>query len=74
MAESIQSLGVGLLLAMLGVYALLAIPFRSYVQPFIVMSSIPFGIVGAVLGHMLMGYSLSVMSLFGMVALSGVKG
>jgi multidrug efflux pump subunit AcrB len=57
---------------MLVVYALLAIPFRSYTQPAIVMSSIPFGIIGAVLGHMIMGYSLSVMSLFGMVALAGV--
>ena len=46
--------------------------FRSYTQPAIVMSSIPFGIIGAVLGHMIMGYNLSVMSLFGMVALAGV--
>jgi multidrug efflux pump subunit AcrB len=72
MAESIKSLGMGLLLAMLVVYGLLAIPFRSYIQPAIIMSSIPFGIVGAVFGHLLMGYSLSVMSLFGMVALTGV--
>lgn len=72
MAESMQSLVSGLLLAMLAIYALLAIPFKSYIQPAIVMMSIPFGIVGAVLGHMLMGYSLSVMSMFGVVALSGV--
>ena len=72
MAESMQSLVQGLLLAMLAIYALLAVPFKSYVQPAIVMVSIPFGIVGAVLGHMLMGYSLSVMSMFGVVALSGV--
>lgn len=72
MAESMESLAMGLVLAMLVVYSLLAIPFRSYTQPAIVMSSIPFGIIGAVLGHMIMGYSLSVMSLFGMVALAGV--
>lgn len=72
MAESIQSLMMGLLLAMLCIYGLLAIPFGSYIQPAIVMLSIPFGIVGAVLGHLIMGYSLSVMSVFGMVALAGV--
>jgi multidrug efflux pump subunit AcrB len=72
MTESMRSLFLGLIMAMLAVYALLAIPFRSYIQPVIIMVSIPFGIVGAVLGHMLMGYSLSVMSLFGIVALSGV--
>jgi len=72
MADSMKSLGIGLILAMMGVYALLAIPFRSYIQPVIIMSSIPFGIVGAVLGHMIMGYALSIMSLFGVVALTGV--
>ncbi len=72
MKESMQSLAMGLLLAMLVIYALLAIPFRSYSQPAIVMTSIPFGIIGAVLGHIIMGYGLSTMSLFGMVALAGV--
>jgi multidrug efflux pump subunit AcrB len=72
MAESMQSLLTGLLLAVLLIYALLAVPFRSYVQPAIIMVSIPFGIVGAVLGHLLMGYGLSVMSMFGVLALSGV--
>ena len=51
---------------------MLAIPFRSYVQPLIVMVSIPFGIIGAVIGHLVMGYSLSILSMFGIVALSGV--
>jgi multidrug efflux pump subunit AcrB len=51
---------------------MLAIPFNSYIQPIIVMACVPFGIVGAVAGHLLMGYSLSVMSMFGVVALSGV--
>ena len=70
--ESVGSLIQGLLMALILIYALLAIPFRSYFQPLIIMVCIPFGIIGAVLGHMLMGYSLSVMSLFGIVALSGV--
>jgi multidrug efflux pump subunit AcrB len=72
MAESMTSLYQGLGLALLLIYGLLAIPFRSYLQPAIIMVSIPFGIVGAVLGHLLLGYSLSVMSMFGVVALSGV--
>lgn len=72
MAESTDSLFKGLVLALFGIYALLAIPFRSYYQPLIVMIAIPFGIVGAVLGHILMGYSLSLMSMMGVVALSGV--
>jgi len=70
--ESMGSLKITFALALLAVYALLAIPFRSYVQPFIVMVSIPFGIVGAFVGHLLMGYDLSIMSMFGIVALSGV--
>ena len=53
-------------------YALLAIPLRSYGQPLIIMSAIPFGIVGALLGHGLLGYNLSILSIFGIVALSGV--
>ncbi len=72
MAESMQSLYAGLFLALLAIYFLLAIPFRSYVQPLIIMISIPFGVVGAVLGHALMGYNLSVMSMMGIIALAGV--
>jgi multidrug efflux pump subunit AcrB len=70
--DSTQSLLRGLMMALLVIYAMLAVPFNSYIQPIIIMISIPFGIVGAVIGHLLMGYSLSVMSLFGVVALSGV--
>jgi multidrug efflux pump subunit AcrB len=70
--DSLQALFKGLLLALLGIYAMLAIPFKSYLQPLIIMFCIPFGLVGAVAGHLIMGYSLSVMSLFGVVALSGV--
>ncbi len=72
MKESMASLIGGFALAMLFIYFLLAIPFRSYTQPLIVMIAIPFGIVGAVLGHLLMGYNLSLMSMMGIVALSGV--
>lgn len=71
-SDSLSSLISGLGMAMLGVFALLAIPFRSYLQPVIIMFCIPFGMIGAVMGHLIMGYSLSVMSLFGIVALSGV--
>jgi multidrug efflux pump subunit AcrB len=70
--ESMQSLIRGLIMALLVIYAMLAIPFNSFIQPVIIMMSIPFGIVGAVIGHLIMGYSLSVMSMFGVVALSGV--
>jgi multidrug efflux pump subunit AcrB len=51
---------------------LLAIAFRSYGQPAIIMTVIPFGIVGAILGHMMLGYDLSMISMMGVVALSGV--
>ena len=68
MGSILKSFGLALFL----IYALLAIPFRSFTQPLIVMAAIPFGMVGAVLGHKLMGYDLSMMSLFGIVGLSGV--
>lgn len=70
--ESMQSLIHGSLLVLFLIYALLAIPFKSYTQPFIVMFVIPFGVVGAILGHIIMGMTLSVSSLLGMLALSGV--
>src|SRR5690606_1846642 len=70
--ETIDSLRRNFMLSMLAIYVLLAIPFRSYFQPIIVMSVIPFGFVGAVLGHLLMGYELSISSMFGLIALSGV--
>ncbi len=72
MTESATALFQGLMLALCAIYALLAIPFRSYYQPIIVMIAIPFGVVGAVLGHVIMGYALSLLSLMGIVALSGV--
>ena len=72
MGDSISSLLLGFVFAMMGIYVLLAIPFRSYTQPLIVMMAIPFGIFGAVIGHLIMGYSMSVISMMGIVALSGV--
>ena len=72
MRDSLASLGESFLIALLVIYVLLAIPFRSYVQPAIVMVAIPFGVVGAVLGHIIMGYSLSIISMMGLVALAGV--
>jgi multidrug efflux pump subunit AcrB len=72
MRESIQAMFQGLLFAALAIYAMLAIPFKSYIQPVIIMIAIPFGVVGAIVGHLVMGYSLSILSLFGIVALSGV--
>ncbi len=70
--ESFSSLGSAFGLAMIAIYALLAIPFRSYTQPLIIMSAMPFGLVGALLGHLLLGIPLGFLSVFGIVALSGV--
>ena len=72
MRESMSTLAVGFIIAVIVIYGLLAIPFNSYIQPIIIMISIPFGIVGAVLGHILMGFSLSILSMFGIIALAGV--
>ncbi|HEB62955.1 MAG TPA: efflux RND transporter permease subunit [Gammaproteobacteria bacterium] len=72
MSESLGSLKVSFVIAMLVVYAMLAIPFQSYIQPAIVMVAIPFGIIGAIYGHLIMGYDLSITSLLGVVALSGI--
>ncbi|SFP69332.1 efflux RND transporter permease subunit [Hydrogenimonas thermophila] len=70
--DSLSTLKTTFILAMFVIYALLAIPFRSYLQPLIVMVGIPFGIIGAIIGHLIMDYSLSVVSMFGIVALSGI--
>ena len=70
--ESLSSLVVGFPIAILGIFVIVATIFRSYIQPFIILFTIPFGIIGAIVGHLLLGYSLSMMSVFGMVALSGV--
>ena len=71
-ANSVKEIGIGFIFALIGMYVLMAIPLRSYVQPMIIMSVIPFGIVGAVAGHILMSTELSIMSMCGIVALAGV--
>ena len=70
--DAVGGLQIGFTLAMFGIFALLAIPLKSYIQPMIIMSAIPFGFVGAVWGHIFMGENISMMSTMGIVALSGV--
>ncbi|NOQ46199.1 MAG: MMPL family transporter [Desulfobulbaceae bacterium] len=72
MRESFSSLLVTFPLAVFVIYVIIATIFRSYIQPVVILFTIPFGIIGAVAGHMLLGYDLSMMSMFGMVALTGV--
>jgi multidrug efflux pump subunit AcrB len=72
MRESLAVLFGGLALALFTIYALLAMPFKSYIQPLIVMGAVPFGAFGAIVGHLLLGHTLSVLSLMGIVGLSGV--
>lgn len=71
-AESMEALASGMLVALFVIYVLMAIPFKSYVQPLIVMSAVPFGIVGAIWGHVFMGLGMSILSMCGVVALTGV--
>ena len=71
-ATSLGSLNQGAIFALFGIFCLLALQFRSYFQPLVVMSAIPFGVIGAFLGHWIMGYQLSLVSLLGIVALSGI--
>ena len=71
-SDTATALKLNYLMALFAIYALLAIPFKSYLQPIIIMSAIPFGVVGAVWGHALLQYELSLMSVFGIIALSGV--
>ncbi|MCB9385293.1 MAG: efflux RND transporter permease subunit [Bryobacterales bacterium] len=70
--EAMSALGKGFVAALFIVYVLMAIPFKSYLQPLIVMSAVPFGIVGAIWGHAFMGLSMSILSMCGIVALTGV--
>ena len=70
--EGMSALAVGFAFALLVMFTLMAIAFGSYVQPLIIMFAIPFGVVGAVAGHLLMGFNLSLVSMMGLVALSGV--
>ena len=70
--EAVGGLQWGFFLAVLMIFALLAVPLRSYVQPLIIMAAIPFGLVGAIWGHMVMRLDVTMMSMFGLVALTGV--
>ena len=71
-SETIEGLLQGFGMALAAIFALLAIPLRSYFQPLLIMSAIPFGLVGAFLGHKILGMDLSILSVFGIVALAGV--
>ncbi|MEZ5274769.1 MAG: efflux RND transporter permease subunit [Opitutaceae bacterium] len=71
-ADSLNSLAMGGLLSAFLIFALMAVPLKSYLQPLIIMSVIPFGLIGAVLGHILMGHPVSILSMCGMIALAGV--
>jgi multidrug efflux pump subunit AcrB len=70
--ESLRSLGVGFVVALVAMFVLLTMEFKSYFQPFLILGAIPFGIAGAVFGHALMGMPLTLFSMFGLVALAGV--
>jgi multidrug efflux pump subunit AcrB len=71
-ADSLGGLARGFAVALLMIFALLAVPLRSYVQPLIVMGAIPFGLIGAIWGHIVMGLDVTLISMFGLVALTGV--
>ncbi|MBW2317958.1 MAG: efflux RND transporter permease subunit [Deltaproteobacteria bacterium] len=70
--ESMDDVVKGFIVALFAIYALLAIPFRSFTQPIIIMVAIPFGLIGAITGHLIMGHDLSLLSMFGIVGLAGV--
>ncbi|MCL5050233.1 MAG: efflux RND transporter permease subunit [Firmicutes bacterium] len=70
--DALGALAIGFIFAMFGIYALIAVPLKSYSQPLIIMSVIPFGIIGAVVGHLVLGMPVSILSLFGIIALAGV--
>ncbi|MCO4771480.1 MAG: efflux RND transporter permease subunit [Deltaproteobacteria bacterium] len=71
-SEVFSSLGPNFALAMFVIFSLLAVPLKSYSQPLIIMSAIPFGFVGAIMGHLIMGYEISFVSALGIIALAGV--
>jgi len=70
--NTLASLKVGFILALLMIFTLLAIPLDSYLQPAVIMLAIPFGLIGAISGHLLLGYDLSFISVMGIIALAGV--
>lgn len=70
--ESFQSLGINFVVVLLLIFVLLTLEFRSYMQPLIILSIIPFGFIGAVAGHVIMGLEMTMFSMFGLIALTGV--
>ena len=70
--DSVTSMFVGFVVAVLGMFVLLTVQFKSYLQPLLIMAIIPFGMIGAIVGHAIMGLPISLFSLFGLVALTGV--
>ena len=70
--RSFNSLMIGFTLAIFGMFALLTYEFKSYIQPLIILAVLPFGLIGAVLGHWILGYPLTLFSLFGAVTLAGI--
>jgi HAE1 family hydrophobic/amphiphilic exporter-1 len=70
--ESFQSMFVGFAVALLAMYVLLAFEFTSYLQPLLILAIVPFGMIGAVAGHLLLGIPLTIFSMFGLVALTGI--
>jgi multidrug efflux pump subunit AcrB len=70
--EYYTKMAIGGVAALFLIYALLAVPLRSYIQPIVIMSVIPFGFIGAVIGHMIFDVSVNILSVFGIIALSGV--
>jgi multidrug efflux pump subunit AcrB len=71
-SDAIRDLMLAALLALFCIYALMAVPLKSYSQPLLIMSVIPFGLVGAMVGHVVLGLDMSIMSVFGLIALAGV--
>ncbi|MEQ9145861.1 MAG: efflux RND transporter permease subunit [Parvibaculaceae bacterium] len=71
-SEDLASLGRNLLIALFIIFIMLAVQLKSYIQPLVILTAVPFGFLGAIIGHLIMGYDLSFISIFGMVALSGV--
>ena len=70
--ELVQRMVIGFVASIFLIYGLLAVPLKSYIQPLIIMSVIPFGFIGAVIGHLLFDVSISMLSIFGLIALAGV--
>ncbi|HEX5053204.1 MAG TPA: efflux RND transporter permease subunit [Planctomycetota bacterium] len=71
-SDLLRSLASGFAIALFMIYALMAVPLKSFLQPLLIMTAVPFGLVGALAGHMLLGFDLSILSMFGVIALAGV--